>query len=271
MPLLDALSDWPVDNVAAAVIDPTGVAETFGDPDRVFDLASVTKLLTATAVLLAVEEEAVALDDHAGPPGSTIAHLLAHASGLGYSEPTAEAGPGERRIYSNVGFQLLAESIEAATDIPFPEYLRQAVFEPLGMSSSELAGPAGHAGRSTVADLARFAGDLLRPQLLSEELYARATTVEFAGLDGFVPGYGKHSPNDWGLGFEIRAHKTPHWTGESQSPATFGHFGQAGTYLWVDPGLDAACVVLTDRQFGAWAKPLWAYFNETVAHELRDR
>ena len=90
----------------------------------------------------------------------------------------------------------------------------------------------------------------------------------FPGIDGFVPGYGKHKPNDWGLGFEIRSHKSPHWTGTRNSPSTFGHFGQSGTYLWVDPELAAACVVLTDRPFGAWAKPLWTEFNDAAVDTL---
>ncbi len=150
----------------------------------------------------------------------------------------------------------------------FADYLRQSVAEPLQMISSELVGPAGHGARSTVDDLSRFAGELLSPTLLSTETVAAATSVQFPGLDGFVPGYGKHRPNDWGLGFEIRSDKRPHWTGPRNSPRTFGHFGQTGTFLWVDPELRTACVVLTDRQFGAWAKPLWSEFNDSVVAEI---
>lgn len=268
---LDSLAQWPVDNVAAAIITPSGVTAQYGDPTRVFELASVTKLLVAQAVLLAVEEEAVALDDPAGPPGATIAHLLAHASGLDFASRDVVAPLATQRIYSSAGFEVLAETVEAATGIGFAEYLRQAVCEPLGMSSTQLAGPAGHGARSCVADLARFAADLLSPRLVSAESAARAVSVQFPGLDGFVPGYGKQRPNDWGLGFEIRGHKTPHWTGEQNSPQTFGHFGQTGTFLWVDPELHAACVVLGDRDFGAWAKPLWSEFNDSVVDEIRSR
>ena len=155
-----------------------------------------------------------------------------------------------------------------ATGIEFAEYLREAVCEPLGMVSTRLIGPAGHGAQSNVADLGRFVGDLLRPSLLSDELAGSARSVWFAGLDGFVPGYGKHRPNDWGLGCEIRSHKAPHWTGRYNSPQTFGHFGQSGTFLWVDPALGAGCVVLTDRDFGSWAKPLWAGFNDLVVRSL---
>jgi CubicO group peptidase (beta-lactamase class C family) len=42
-------------------------------------------------------------------------------------------------------------------------------------------------------------------------------------------------PNDWGLGFELRDTKEPHWTGTRNSPRTYGHFGGSGSFLWLDP------------------------------------
>ncbi|GAA1482785.1 serine hydrolase domain-containing protein [Gordonia sinesedis] len=267
MAVLDALADWPVDNVAAALVTRDGVT-SHGDTDRVFDLASVTKLLVAEAVLVAVEEGAIDLGDPAGPSGSTVAHLLAHASGLAFDRLEPEAPVGEKRIYSSAGYELLADTVDRATGIAFADYLAEAVTEPLGMRATELSGPAGHGARASAGDLAVFAGELLRPTLLSPETFAEATSVRFPGLDGFVPGYGKHRPNDWGYGFEVRSHKSPHWTGTRNSPATFGHFGQAGTFLWVDPELEAACVVLTDRPFGAWAKPRWTEFNDRIVDSV---
>ncbi|EGD55752.1 beta-lactamase [Gordonia neofelifaecis NRRL B-59395] len=250
------------------VLTVDGIRGSHGDTWRVYELASVTKLLVAQAVLVAVEEGAVELDTPAGPPGATVAHLLAHASGLAFDSSEAVAGVAEQRIYSSAGFEVLAQTVEEAAGIAFADYLDEAVCAPLGMSATGLFGPAGHAARSTAADLTRFAADLLAPRLVSPDLAAAATTVQFPGLDGFVPGYGKHRPNDWGLGFEIRSRKSPHWTAPGHSPRTFGHFGQAGTYLWVDPDRAAAAVVLTDRPFGAWAKPLWSEFNQTIIEEL---
>ncbi|GAA1462095.1 serine hydrolase domain-containing protein [Williamsia maris] len=267
--VLDQLDDWPVDNVAAAIVVDGAITADHGDLTRRFPLASVSKLLTAYAVLVAVEEEAVGLDTEAGPEGATVEHLLAHASGLAFDSDETQAGVGEQRIYSNTGFAVLADTVAAATDIAFADYFTQAVCEPLGLSDTDLDGPAGHGVRSTVADLVRFAGELLNPRVIAAETLADATSVHFAGLDGFVPGYGRHRPNDWGLGFEIRSEKSPHWTGSTNSPATVGHFGQSGTFLWVDPDLRAACVVLTDRPFGAWAKPLWSDFNDAVVAAIR--
>ena len=92
--------------------------------------------------------------------------------------------------------------------------------------------------------------------------------VAFPDLDGILPGFGRQKPNDWGLGFEIRDGKSPHWTGAHSSPRTFGHFGQSGTFLWVDPDADAAAVVLTDRDFGPWAITAWPIWTDGVLAAL---
>ena len=244
---------------------------THGDTARPFRLASVTKPLVARAAPIAVQEGAFELDTPAGPPGATVRHLLAHASGVAMQSAEVLAAPGTRRIYSNHGFTLLAEALEAATDIPVQTYLSEAVFEPLGMTASTLDGgaaAAGYGGESTVDDLARFAAELLSPMLVAPELHTEATTVQFPGLNGVLPGFGSQRPNDWGLGFEIRAEKSPHWTGASNSPRTFGHFGQSGTFVWVDPSVELAFVVLTDRDFGEWTYPLWPAISDGVLREF---
>jgi CubicO group peptidase (beta-lactamase class C family) len=255
--------DWPVDHVAAAVVtDSAYTAVTAGETARVFRLASVTKLLTAYAALIAVEEGAVDWDTPAGPPGATLRHLAAHASGLSFSEGKVQAKPGARRIYSNVGFDALGETIAEATGMPFADYLHEAVCEPLGMTATRLDGSPAADAVSSVDDLARFAAELRVPTLTAT--LDDATRVAFPGLDGLLPGYGRQSPNDWGLGFEIRDGKSPHWTGAGSSPATYGHFGQSGTFLWVDPEAGAAAVVLTDRDFGPWAIEAWPLWTDGV-------
>ncbi len=270
---LDALAGWPVPAVAAAVVGPDGVLAGHGELGRVFELASVTKPLVARATQVAVEEGVVDLDTPAGPPGATIRHLLAHASGLAMHSNQVLAKPGVRRMYSNYGFAVLAERVERESGIEFGRYLAEAVCEPLGMASTRLAGGAPEAGfgaSSTVADLAAFAGDLLRPVTVSGQLHAEATSVQFPGLDGVLPGYGVQRPNDWGLGFEIRDAKSPHWTGTRNSARTYGHFGQAGGFIWADPEADLALVVLTNRDFGAWAREPWPALADAVIAEFRE-
>jgi CubicO group peptidase (beta-lactamase class C family) len=267
MPALDALDDWPVPHAAAAVVGPNGVLATHGDTERVFALASVSKPLVARAAQVAIEEGAVELDTPAGPPGSTVRHLLAHASGLAMLDGKTLARPGTRRVYSNYGFEVLADTVQQASGIEFSRYLTEAVLEPLGMTATRLDGgapTAGYGAMSTVADLAAFATDLLAPATVSPQLHAEAITVQFPGLDGVLPGYGVQRPNDWGLGFEVRDSKTPHWTGADNAPGTFGHFGQSGTLIWADPVAKLALVVLTDRDFGDWARPLWPAVSDRV-------
>jgi len=270
MAALDAVADWPVPAVAAAVIGPDGVLATRGDIKQVFVLASVTKPLVARAVQIAIEEGVVDLDTPAGPLGSTVRHLLAHASGLAMHTDRVLAKPGTRRIYSNYGFTVLAETVERESGIEFGRYLTEAVCEPLAMGSTRLDGgsaAAGFGATSTVADLAAFAGDLLRPATVSPELHDEARTVQFPGLDGVLPGYGVQRPNDWGLGFEIRDSKSPHWTGGRNSARTYGHFGQAGGFIWADPEAQLATVALTDRDFGEWALDLWPAISDAVIFE----
>ncbi|QMV84935.1 beta-lactamase family protein [Corynebacterium hindlerae] len=260
MSFFAGLENWPVDNVSAGLV---GVHdETFGDIDRVYELASVTKLLSAYGFLVALEEGVFELDTPMGP--ATVEHLLAHASGVGFATRESERAPEDRRIYSSSGFEILADGVEKLAGIAFPDYLREAVFEPLGMTATQFHAWAGHGAKSTVRDLQRFATELLSPQLIDATTLHDAFTPHFPTLAGIVPGYGRQVPCPWGLGFEIKGEKSPHWTGPSMPAEVVGHFGQAGTFLWVHPESGHGCVVLTNRVFGDWAKPLWSDFNEQL-------
>lgn len=267
MPALDTLASWPVTTAAGAVVAPGGVREQAGPGGWQTRIASVTKLLFSYACLVAVEEEVLRLDDPAGPPGATVRHLLAHASGLPFEGTTPIAPPGRRRMYSNAGFEALGEALAAASGMAPGDYLDEAVLAPLGMSSSQLRGSVAKDVWSTVDDLAAFCAELLAPTLVAPATLAEATREQFPGLAGVVPDLGSFDPNPWGLGFELKGTKAPHWTAGSGSPRTFGHFGGSGTFLWVDPDAALACVVLTDREFGDWALPLWSSLSDAVLAE----
>lgn len=268
MPALDALADWPVPSAAGAVVGAGGqVRETFGSTGWQVRIASVTKPLFAYACLIAVEEGTLDLDSPAGPPGSTVRHLLAHASGLPFDGDVPVAAPGVRRIYSNTGFDVLGGTLAAAAGMPAGDYLTEAVLAPLGMHATELEGSVAKDVRSTVDDLAVFAAELMSPTLVAPATLDDATTEQFPGLAGVVPGLGSYDPNPWGLGFELKGAKAPHWTAPDGSPRTFGHFGGSGTFLWVDPDARLACVALTEREFGDWAPPLWSAVSAAVLAE----
>jgi CubicO group peptidase (beta-lactamase class C family) len=263
---LRQIDGWGAAHASAGVVRAGEVVATHGDGDEPLRWASVTKLATALAALVAAEEGTVDLDEPAGPPGSTVRHLLAHASGLPFEGDVPIAKPGLRRIYSNTGFEQLADHVAAAAEMPFSEYLGAAVAVPLGLAA-ELRGSPGHGLHGTLADMLRLAQELLAPTLVADETFSEATSVQFPGLAGVLPGFGRWDPNDWGLGFELKDAKSPHWTGTRNAPATFGHFGGSGTFLWVDPERELACACLTDREFDTWALEAWPRLSDAVLEE----
>ena len=267
MSALDAVAGWPASEAAVAVADAGGVRAATGPLDRPFAWASVTKLLTALAVLVAVEEGTVALEEPARPPGSSVRHLLAHASGLGPEGGPPLARPGTRRVYSNAGYVFLAEHLAAAAAMSFDAYLHGAVLAPLTLTGTRLEGSPASGAVGTLRDLIALGRELLDPSQLAAATHAEATRPAFPDLAGVLPGFGRHDPNPWGLGPEIRGRKSPHWTGRANSPATFGHFGQAGGFLWVDPGAELACACLTDAGFGPWATAAWPALADAVLGE----
>jgi CubicO group peptidase (beta-lactamase class C family) len=272
---LHRVSEWPVDHASAAVVRPGHPLEVLGDVDRRYELASISKPLTAWATLVAVEEGIVSLDDLPRcvdvQDGCTLRHLLSHAGGYAFDGAAPIAPPGRRRIYSNTGFELVANEVATSSGMPFEQYLREGVFEPLGMLASELIGSPAHGVWSTAADLARFAGELMRPALVAPPTAADAIRPQYADLSGSVPGVGSFKPCPWGLGVEIHGAKHPHWMGRDNSPETFGHFGGAGTMMWIDPIADCALVALTDRPTDGWmtdALRLWPELSDAVLAEV---
>jgi CubicO group peptidase (beta-lactamase class C family) len=256
---LRQIDTWPSAHAAVGVVGAAEVAH--GDTERTFAWASVTKLASSVAVLVAAEEGVVDLDEPAGPPGSTVRHLLAHASGLPFDEGEPIARPGTRRIYSNAGFAALGRHVEERSEMTFAAYYEHVWGRPL-------AGHPGSGAEGTLADLLAVARELLAPERVAPETLAEAREVQFPGLDGVLPGFGRQSPNDWGLGLELRDGKSPHWTGSRNSPRAFGHFGRSGTFLWVDPDVKVALACLTDLAFGDWARAAWPRLADAVLEEL---
>lgn len=266
MPTLEAawalVDSWPVD--ASVAVVHRGGTETRGDIHRRQRVASVSKPLAAYAALIAVEEGSISLDDAVGQTGCTVRHLLSHAGGYPFEGAQPVGRPAAKRIYSNTGYDMLAEHIEHSTGISFVEYIDDAVFAPLGMHHTALEGSCAKDVHSTTDDLVRFVHELRSPTLISRDTFIEAVMPVFPDLSGIVPGIGPADPCPWGLGFEIRGHKNPHWTGSRNSASTFGHFGGIGTFLWVDPVADCACVMLAELDFDEWGMTHWPTFNDAV-------
>jgi CubicO group peptidase (beta-lactamase class C family) len=268
---LAAIDSWPVPHASAAVVSADGSIATHGDVDHVYRLASISKVITGWTVLIACEEGSVSLEDSCGPEGATLRHCLAHAAGYGFDTPGPIVGVAKRRIYSNTGIEAAAAHVETRTGIPFADYMHEAVFEPLSMTSSRLKASPAYAVFSTVRDMCRFAAELLNPTLVSIETARDAVTPQWPDLAGVIPGLGSFRPNPWGLGIEIRGDKSPHWTGSLNSPLTFGHFGGSGTMMWVDPAIHTALVALTDRMFDEWAADAlsaWPALSDAVVKAI---
>jgi CubicO group peptidase (beta-lactamase class C family) len=263
---LRQIDAWPVPFAAAGVLTAGGRVETHGDTSQVVRLASVSKPVGALAVLVAAEEGVVDLDEAAGPPGSTLRHLLAHTSGLPFEGREPIAPPGTRRIYSNEGFRVVAAQLEAAAEMPFADYVRAAVCEPLAISL-DASGDPGSGMHASVEDLLALVRQFFTPTLVAEETLVEMTSVQFPSLSGVLPDWSRFDPLDWGLGVQLNT-RPPSWMGTRTSHCAFGHFGGSGTFVWVDPEPGVACVVLATREFGEWAKEAWPPLSDAVLEEL---
>ena len=276
---LAATSRWPVDNVAAGVVDAAGTTVVIGDHHRRFEVASLTKPVVAHAVLIAVEERVMDLDQPVpgAQDGCTLRHLLAHAGGYPFDADHPLAPPGTTRIYSNTGYEMIAAGLTEQTGLDIGTYLREAVLEPLDMDQTELRGSAGGGLISSLGDLLGFLEDVLTPTLIDSTTRDEALRPQWPDLAGIVPGVGHFEPCPWGLGFELAGDKAPHWMGRSRSARTAGHFGAGGSMMWVDPTRQVGLVALSDRSFGTWAAEAvrsWAQLSDAIIDAVdqgRDR
>ncbi len=262
---LRQIDGWPVSFAAAGVLTQDGRVETYGDASRPVRLASVSKPVGALAVLVAAEEGVVDLDEPAGPTGSTVRHLLAHTSGLPFDGEEPIARPGTRRIYSNEGFRVLAAHLAEKAEMPFADYVQAAVCVPLGIALDPHGDP-GSGMQASLDDVLAVARELLTPTLVAPETLAEMTSVQFPGLSGVLPDFGRFDPLDWGLGVQLNTEPRA-WMGSLTSGRTFGHFGGSGTFVWVDPVARVACAALSNRDFGDWAKAAWPTLADDVLRE----
>ncbi len=279
---------------------PTPVAMS---TETLFDLASLTKpVATATSIMQLVEKGLVDLDAPVSrylPEFSkdqqssvTVRHLLLHTSGLipdnslkDYQEGVVTAKtnllrlqprtvPGEEFKYSDVGFLLLGEIVSRVSQKPLDQYVRDAVFGPLGMQQTmynpplplrEIAAPceqrdgdwirgvvhdprafalegvAGHAGLfSTTSDLTRYAKTMLGGGKLGDVQILQPETIHLM-TEGVQVSSGIRS-----LGWDKQSPYSSN-RGQSMSSAAFGHGGFTGTVMWIDPELQMFFIFLSNR------------------------
>lgn len=228
----------------------------------------------------------------------------------GYLRSRLEVLPGSKVEYSNVGYGMLGLLIEAVGGRPFADTMRERVFAPIGMRNAVLAPhtdlaprivhvdgtpepgspyerfnsaharrkthPAGHV-LGTALDVATFLqlfldGGLAGGRRIIAPATARLmTTNHTAGLRGGIEGFMTWEDCAWGLGFDLRGVKQPHYSGEYSSAATFGHTGVAGTFAWADPTRDLICVMLANRMlYNRWNESRWSRFSTAVIAAVVD-
>jgi uncharacterized protein YbbC (DUF1343 family) len=276
--------------------------------DTVFDLASLTKpLATSTSVMILVERGKIDLKAPASRyvpelarlTPFTVEQLLLHTSGLPAGTPMSDyagssptdrsalmqklgqslAGkvktqPGEKFLYSDVGFIVLEEIVHRTSGKDLATFTRDEIWTPLGMTETgflpapelraraapteqrdgewmkgdvhdprafKMGGVAGHAGVfSTADDLSRFARALLAKgtldgkHLVSEKTFESWTSRRETSSGGRALGWDRDS--------RFATHRS-----SVLSTRAFGHGGFTGTALWIDPGKDLYVVFLSNR------------------------
>lgn len=267
------------------------------DLEQSFKWMSVTKVLVSTAFwvqsLPQLDGQILPLDTSVpspAPPGVTLRDLLAHCSGLPFDNPhpdgvqdsknqlgmrlgitspqAATIAPFTKRIYSNYGFEVAASFAATKLAMPWTQWVARTILHPLGMSDTKLVGSPAWGATSPINDLAKLAAELLNPTrtpLSSSDIAGFARPVH-PGLRGMLPGYGHHRDNLWGTGVEIHGHKTPHYLPPEFPSEVFGHFGQSGSFIWVDLGAGVAGVFLGGQNFGSIHKSLWPQLNTQMRH-----
>jgi CubicO group peptidase (beta-lactamase class C family) len=274
-------------------------------PETLFALASLTKPLVGAACMVALEEGLLDLDAGVRDGFSLrhlLSHCAGlPEAGERWEEPP-EYPPGTQRWYSNAGYVQAARLLEGAAGMSCGDYLHEAVLGPLGMDASlGLAGAdaartarvwqPGRYGDGELFNSERFrrdgppqsgafasaraygaflscllargaagAGALLAPETVDELL-----APQFGPLPGGVGGVGEWPDLCWGLGFDVRGQREPHWAGPAPSARAASHFGASGTLAWLDPEQGLGLVALANRgSYSGWWREPWAALGAAV-------
>ena len=219
-----------------------------GDTTEPFALASVTKLLTAMTVLIAHEEHP--RSRRADRPGdSTTTDLLAHSAGVAPDTLDQLAPPRTCRSYIDLAYDLAADAVAERSGIAFQDYLDEAPSSRSACTPPTSADPPvpGHGPPSTILSADRR----LAPARLIGETTLSRPSRPISPISTALPGFGTQRPNPWGIGPGDSGPQGSPLTAASNSPHTYGHFGQAGTMLWIDPMPAPPAVALCTEPFGS--------------------
>lgn len=275
--------------------------------DTLFDLASLTKVVaTATSVMILVEQNRLDLEtkvvdlfpsfSKGAKKQIRVKHLLCHASGLPAWEPLYEhprasktsilrricndiplqSAPGTRATYSDLGYIILGEIVQRASNQPLDHFASNEIYRPLGMkhtsfvpkpaagnvaatefsnwrfrmirgevhdeNAAAMGGVSGHAGLfSTASDLAIFC-----MMMLNGGTYGGKRILDKETVRLMVRNHTSDVGSYYGLGWRVKTRSTPS-VGTKLSAGSYGHNGYTGTSVWLDKVRDAFIILLTNR------------------------
>lgn len=258
-----------------AFIGPDGHLIIRGYSNRRYRLASITKILTTYVMADAVLAGAISFEERVDSPKLkspevSFKDLLSHCSGI---RPD-NLDPIERhkkRIYTNEAFDLAGEALITKLGQDFKTSSVGDLFkEGLGaylQTSIEFEGSCAASAIGTLDDLISIMNEMRNPTYLDAQTHKQLTCAYLPELEGILPGWGTYKHNTFGIGFEIKGNKQPHWTGSISSPETFGHFGQSGAFIFHDPiNMVSACCV-TNKDFAPWAKLTYPVLSDKIYEE----
>jgi CubicO group peptidase (beta-lactamase class C family) len=256
---------------AVEIIDPSGTSHRFGNPTGRYEFASVTKLITTHVIADGVQSGFGSFDDDVISEelmsAATLADVLSHASGI-RPEGQPSIAPRTKRIYTNEAYDLAEKFFISMLGSGFDDENIGSIFEE-GLNSSlattiTIDGSCAKSASGTFDDLATFCREIREPQFLDPHIHSELTRVHCDGLEGIVPGWGNYANNTWGIGYEIKGTKHPHWMGTLSSPHTYGHFGQSGAFVMHDPVNNISIASVSSESFGPWAKIAWPHMIDQI-------
>lgn len=259
------------------VIDPLGDEHLYGDSDSPYELASITKILTATTICDVVASGFVSLNDQVKDPKLKYADiflndLLSHTSGLSFDGKDKQIEPRTRRVYSNYGVELAAGYISMRLQKEFGLISVQDLFnEGFGYnlrtaknSKIDFYGSPAYGSHANMIALTQLARQMRSPTFIDGQMHKQMKSTYMENLKGKVPGWGSFKDCAFGIGYEIKSSKTNHWMGSISSAKAFGHFGGSGVFILHDPVNNISIVALGDRPFDKAMKKLWPGYVDGI-------
>ena len=261
------------------VIDSNSDEHVYGNTQDVYELASVTKIITALTMSELVESGFIDFHDKVEnvpymKGDIELIDLLSHTSGLALNGELDQVKPRSKRVYSNLGFETIdifiknklynEHNYSCVKDI-FNDGFSQILKED-SKNNIEYYGSSAWGAKANIYALISLARQMRKPTFLSEKMHARMQEIYLPELRGVVPGWGNYNHCSFGIGYEIKNDKTKHWMGSIASPKTFGHYGHAGVFIMHDPTINVSIIALGHKQFDKWAVELWpGYVDEILS------